>query len=89
LLQNGTMKQENDKMGTREKGLIRMRSIMDFGMGIMWCGMGVFMLFVKEISPTMALRYDDPMMKVFGLLCLAYGSFRVYRGVKKNYLQEK
>jgi hypothetical protein len=79
------MNHEDEKLSAREKGMIRMRSIMDLGMGILWFGMGIFMLFVKSISPSMALRYDDPVMKGFGLLCIAYGSFRVYRGIKKNY----
>jgi hypothetical protein len=79
------MNHEDENLSAREKGMIRMRSIMDLGMGILWFGMGIFMLFVKSISPSMALRYDDPVMKGFGFLCIAYGSFRVYRGIKKNY----
>lgn len=81
------MNHEDENLSSREKGMIRMRSIMDLGMGILWVGMGIFMLFVKSISPTMALRYDDPVMKGFGFLCLVYGSFRIYRGIKKNYFK--
>jgi hypothetical protein len=79
------MNYEDEKLSNREKGMIRMRSIMDLGMGILWLCMGLFMLFVKSISPSMALRYDDPVMKGFGLLCMVYGAFRIYRGIKKNY----
>ena len=85
MQQNVSMNYEEEKLNNREKGMIRMRSIMDLGMGILWFCMGVFMLFVKSISPTMALRYDDPVMKGFGLLCMVYGAFRIYRGIKKNY----
>ena len=33
---------EKEEISDREKGYIRMRSIMDFGMGMLWTGMGVF-----------------------------------------------
>lgn len=79
------MNYDDETLSNREKGMIRMRSIMDLGMGILWLCMGVFMLFVRLISPSMALRYDDPVMKGFGLLCMVYGAFRIYRGIKKNY----
>lgn len=80
---------EKEELSDREKGYLRMRSIMDFGMGILWTGMGVFVIFIKKFSLDMAERYDSTAFKIFGAVCIVYGLFRVYRGYKKNYLREK
>ncbi len=80
---------EKEQMNDRDKGYVRMRSLMDYGMGVLWIGMGVFLIFIKKFSPDMALRFDDPMIKVFGGVCIVYGSFRLYRGYKKNYLRDR
>ncbi len=73
---------------SRERGTKIMRSIMDWGMGILWMGMGIFFIFVRHVSPALAARYDDPIMKWFGVTCIIYGAFRMYRGYKKNYWTE-
>lgn len=80
---------EKEQMNERDKGYVRMRSMMDLGMGVLWIGMGIFLIFIKKFSPEMALRFDDPMIKVFGGICIVYGSFRIYRGYKKNYLRDR
>ncbi len=80
---------ENDPLSERDKGFIRMRSIMDYGMGLLWTGMGVFMIFIRHFNTGLEARYDDPTMKAFGGICLLYGLFRIYRGYKKNYLRER
>ncbi len=81
---------EKDPMAERHKGYLRMRSIMDYGMGILWIAMGLFFvlndyLFRVDLSD----RFDPAALKVFGALCVLYGGFRVYRGYKKNYLRER
>jgi hypothetical protein len=80
---------DNEPLSNKEKGMIRMRSIMDYGMGIMWSAMGVFLIFIKRFNTVLSARYDDPTMKVFGGVCIIYGIFRMYRGYKKNYLKER
>ena len=80
---------DNEPLSNKEKGMIRMRSIMDYGMGIMWESMGVFLIFIKYFNTVLSARYDDPTMKVFGGVCIIYGIFRMYRGYKKNYLKER
>ncbi len=80
---------EKEQLSDRDKGYIRMRSIMDYGMGILWMGMGVFIIFIKKFSPDLALRYDSITFKVFGAVCIIYGAFRIYRGFKKNYLRDR
>jgi len=80
---------EKEQLNDREKGYIRMRSIMDFGMGLLWMGMGIFIIFIKKFSLDLALKYDSTMFKVFGVVCVIYGLFRIYRGYKKNYLRDR
>ena len=78
---------ERKNMSERDKGFIRMRSIMDYGMGILWLGMGVFMIFIKKFNTGIEARFDDVTMYAFGGICVLYGIFRVYRGYKKNYFK--
>jgi hypothetical protein len=80
---------DKDQLSEKDKGYIRMRSIMDFGMGVLWTAMGVFLIFIKNFHTGLETRYDDSTLKVFGSICLLYGLFRVYRGYKKNYLKER
>ncbi|HMJ47077.1 MAG TPA: hypothetical protein VK498_07085 [Ferruginibacter sp.] len=78
---------EKEKLSERDKGFIRMRSIMDYGMGILWIAMGVFLIFIEKFNTGLEARFDDPVMKAFGGVCILYGGFRVYRGYRKNYLK--
>ncbi len=80
---------DREPLSQRDKAHIRMRSIMDYGMGVLWTGMGIFFIFIKYFNTTLALNYDDPVMKIFGGVCMLYGFFRIYRGYKKNYLRER
>lgn len=80
---------EKEQLSERDRGFIRMRSWMDYGMGLMWTAMGVFLIFIKYFNTGLEARFDDPTMKAFGGVCIIYGLFRIYRGYKKNYLRER
>ncbi|MFZ1783962.1 MAG: hypothetical protein WAU23_02075 [Ferruginibacter sp.] len=80
---------EKEELNDREKGYVRMRSIMDYGMGLLWIGMGVFIIFIKKFSMDLAERYDSTAFKIFGAVCMIYGIFRMYRGFKKNYFRDR
>ncbi|HMK05429.1 MAG TPA: hypothetical protein VK489_14610 [Ferruginibacter sp.] len=80
---------EKEQPNEREKGYIRMRSIMDYGMGILWTGLGIFLFFIKSFSLDLASRFDSPAIKTFSVVCVIYGLFRIYRGYKKNYLRDR
>lgn len=79
--------QDKEPLSARDKGYMRMRAIMDMGMGVLWLAMGVFLLFIKEFNTGLEARFDDPYMKGFGVICIVYGLFRIYRGYRKNYLR--
>jgi len=80
---------EKEEMSVKNRGFARMKSIMDFGMGLLWMSMGIFLVFIKKFNSGLEARFDDPVMKVFGGVCIVYGIFRIYRGYKKNYFVEK
>ncbi|RYY48570.1 MAG: hypothetical protein EOO06_09810 [Chitinophagaceae bacterium] len=79
---------ERDEQRERNKGYDRMRSIMDYGMGAAWTAMGVFLVFIEKFNTGLEERFGDPVMKIFGGVCIVYGLFRVYRGYKKNYYRD-
>ncbi len=80
---------EKEEMNERDKGYLRMRSIMDYGMGLLWMAMGVFMIFIKRFNNDLAEKYGDSTFKVFGAVCIIYGLFRIYRGYKKKYFRDR
>ena len=78
---------EKEPLTNRQKNYLRMRSLMDYGMGLLWASMGIFLIFIKQFNTGLEAVYD-PAMKVFGGICLVYGGFRIFRGYKKNYYTE-
>ena len=68
----------------RRKAYANRRSLMDLGMGIIYAGMGGFFLLYDLFGIRMEFP-GKPFSYIFGGLCLVYGIFRIYRGVKKNY----
>jgi hypothetical protein len=72
----------------KRKQIALMRSLMDYGLGILIIGAGIF-LFLRG---NMDLEFNDRFPpnqwdKIFGIICLAYGAWRIYRGYKKNYFR--
>ncbi|MBO9633558.1 MAG: hypothetical protein J7578_10615 [Chitinophagaceae bacterium] len=68
------------------KAYITRRSIMDIGMGFIYAVIGCILAFSQQLG--FALEFPPaPFSYIFGGLCLLYGGFRIYRGIKKNYYQ--
>jgi hypothetical protein len=70
----------------RTRNYILMRTLMDVGMGIIYIGVSLFIIFGKRLGFSLAV-FEPPFSYWFGGICIAYGLFRVYRGVKKNYFR--
>ena len=68
----------------RRKAYVNKRSLMDFGMGIIYAGVGGFFL-LSELFGVQLEFPPKPFSYIFGGLCLLYGAFRIYRGARKNY----
>lgn len=55
----------------------------DYTMGFLWLCVGLFFLFSKKLG--IELMKSDPLIdNIFGLVGIAYGIFRLYRGYKKQ-----
>ena len=74
---------ENQDSDRRTKGYILMRSIMDFGMGVIIFCIGIFFLLSRRLG--FDFNVDDFYRYFFAGLCILYGGWRIYRGYKKNY----
>ena len=79
---------EHREMNNREKGLVRMKSITNYVMGVMIIGAGFFFLFPPQNMVERVNEYDPDMIKLLAIVCFIYGLFRIYRGYKKNYFRE-
>ena len=76
---------ENEPLSERQKGMIRMRSITNYGMGAFMILAGLFFMFPTRYTANFINQYDPTMIKIFAVVCWVYGAFRIYRGYKKNY----
>ncbi len=80
--------EKEEKLSNREKGIVRMRSITNYVMGIMIiCAGFVFLFPPAQLQPRINL-YDPTMIKIMAVVCFIYGAFRIYRGYSKNYFRE-
>ena len=70
----------------KTKRFIMMRSITDFGMGAIYIAIGAIILFAKQLNFNNDFAMSVP-AKIFAVLAIIYGSFRIYRGFRKNYFR--
>lgn len=63
-----------------------MRSITDFGMGFIYLVVGILILFAKQLHFYSDFTMSVP-AKIFAVLAIVYGSWRIYRGFRKNYFK--
>jgi threonine/homoserine/homoserine lactone efflux protein len=71
----------------KRKQISQMRSVMDYGMGILIVLAGLFFLFHDKFNIPIGNNSSSWIDKFFGGLCLLYGGWRIYRGYKKNYFR--
>ncbi len=64
-----------------------MRSISDFGMGFIYLCVGVVLLFAKKFRIQNEFAWSLP-AKIFAVLAIVYGGWRIYRGFKKDYFRK-
>ena len=65
-----------------------MKSLMDYGMGIIIVVAGLFFFFRDKFKMSFNEKFPpNDMDKIFGALCIIYGAWRIYRGYKKNYFK--
>jgi hypothetical protein len=77
---------ENDFRVKQKKSYNLMRMSYDLTIAVLLLGMSVLMLFADKLKiEQLAGKDNDFFRYFFGGLCLLYGSFRLYRGFKRDY----
>lgn len=76
---------ENKDPDRRTKGYILMRTIMDYGMGVIIFCIGIFFLLAPKLG--ISFEIESFYRYFFSGLCMVYGAWRAYRGYKKNYFR--
>lgn len=72
----------------RKKQLSMMRSLLDYGMGIIILILGLFFFFRGKFNISFNETFPpNNIDKIFGAVCLLYGGWRIYRGYKKKYFR--
>lgn len=74
---------ESELDDKKRRAYVNRRALMDLGMGVIYTGMGGIFLFADKVG--LASVFSPPFNYVFGGLCLLYGGFRIYRGIRRNY----
>ena len=83
-----SLEEFEDNVDPKTKRYIGTKSIMDIGMGILYAGVGIFTLLAKEFHFQNEF-IDSTAGKIFATLVIVYGGWRIYRGIKKDYLIDK
>lgn len=83
-----SLEEFEDNTDLKTKRYILRRSIMDLGMGLIYMAVGLIILFAKKMGFYNEFA-QSTWGKIFASLFVLYGIWRVYRGIKKDYLKEK
>ena len=72
----------------KRKQIALRRSIMDYSIGMLITAAGIFFL----VRDNFKLQFNEDFPpnkidKIFGVICILYGCWRIYRGYKKNYFK--
>ena len=72
----------------KRKQIIIRRALMDYSIGALITLAGIFFL-VRDMFDLQFNENFPPndIDKIFGAICILYGSWRIYRGYKKNYFR--
>jgi hypothetical protein len=72
----------------KRKQIATMRALLDYGVGTIIACAGLFFFFRDRFDiPFNQSFVPNTMDKIFGAICVLYGSWRIYRGYKKNYFK--
>lgn len=70
----------------RHRQVSQMRTITNYGMGIVFLCAGIFFLVYDSLDIDLG-RKPSGLDKILGILFIIYGAWRIYRGYKKNYFR--
>jgi cell division protein FtsW (lipid II flippase) len=69
----------------KQKSYALMRMTYDLTMAVLFLAMAVVMLFAEQLNLEQFISVDPLFRYMFGGICLLYGGFRLYRGIKRQY----
>lgn len=69
----------------RKKQVNKMRSIMDYTMGIVFFVIGIYFLVYGRFGINFLNRPHSALDYIIGAVFVLYGAWRFYRGYRKNY----
>ncbi|MCX6298692.1 MAG: hypothetical protein NTY72_06320 [Bacteroidetes bacterium] len=69
----------------QQKSYTLMRMTYDLAMAVLILGMAVVMLFSERLKIDQISTIDATFRYLFGGICILYGGFRLYRGIKRDY----
>lgn len=76
---------ENNFETKRQKSYSVMRTTYDLTMALLFLAMAVVMLLAEKLNIQQFADVDPLFRYFFGGICLLYGGFRLYRGIKRDY----
>jgi FtsH-binding integral membrane protein len=80
---------ENSYRDKQRKSYNLMRTVYNITMGLIILGIGIVILVVMLYNNRLGLNFFESMdpwlIYAFSGLCIVYGAFRLYRGIKKDY----
>jgi hypothetical protein len=71
----------------RQRQVSQMRTITNYGMGVVFFCAGIFFLIYERLGIDLGQK-PSGLDKLIGILFVAYGAWRIYRGYKKNYFKK-
>lgn len=83
-----SLEEFEDKPDPKTRRYAGTKSIMDIGMGVIYIGVGAFILLAKKLNFENEF-IDSAIGKIFAILVILYGTWRIYRGIKKDYFIER
>jgi len=76
---------ESSYRDKQRKSYNLMRTVYNITMGLIILGIGAVMLFNDKLGLNLFQDMNPMMIYAFSGLCIIYGAFRLYRGIKKDY----
>jgi hypothetical protein len=76
---------ESSYRDRQRKSYNLMRTVYNITMGLIILGIGVVILFNDKLGLNFFQDMNPIMIYAFSVLCIIYGAFRLYRGIKKDY----
>ena len=72
----------------KKKQISSMKAITDYGMGIFFTLLGLVFFFYEQLGIDFSrFSKTSAIDIIFGIISLAYGIWRIYRGYKKQYFK--